>query len=30
MIRWIDPRALDEDGKVLSPRGMAQYNGELA
>jgi hypothetical protein len=30
MIGWIDPRALDKDGKVLSPRGMAQYNGELA
>jgi hypothetical protein len=25
MIGWIDPWALDEDGKVLSPRGMARY-----
>lgn len=27
---WIDPRALDEDGNILSPREMAQYDGELA
>jgi hypothetical protein len=27
---WIDPRALDEDGVLLSPQEMAQYEGELA
>jgi hypothetical protein len=27
---WIDPRALDEDGNMLSPREMARYEGELA
>jgi hypothetical protein len=27
---WIDPRALDEHGEVLSPREMAQFEGELA
>jgi FG-GAP-like repeat len=27
---WIDPRALDEDGKILSPRAMARYEGMLA
>jgi hypothetical protein len=27
---WIDPRALDEEGELLSPREMAQYEGELA
>lgn len=29
-IGWIDPRALDEDGDVMSPRELAQYDGELA
>ena len=29
-IGWIDPRALDEDGELLSPREMAQFEGELA
>jgi hypothetical protein len=29
-IGWIDPRALDEDGEVLSPRGMAAREGALA
>jgi hypothetical protein len=29
-IGWIDPRALDEEGNLLSPREMAQYEGELA
>jgi hypothetical protein len=28
-IGWIDPRALDEDGDLLSPQEMAQYDGEL-
>jgi hypothetical protein len=27
---WIDPRALDENGELLSPRQMARYDGELA
>jgi hypothetical protein len=27
---WIDPRALDENGELLSPRQMARYEGELA
>ena len=27
---WIDPRALDEHGELLSPREMARYEGELA
>jgi hypothetical protein len=27
---WIDPRALDEEGELLSPREMAQFEGELA
>jgi hypothetical protein len=27
-IGWIDPRALNEDGEVLSPREMAQFEGE--
>jgi hypothetical protein len=27
---WIDPRALDGDGNLLSPQEMAQYDGELA
>jgi hypothetical protein len=29
-IGWIDPRALDENGDVLSPQEMAAYEGELA
>jgi hypothetical protein len=29
-IGWIDPRALDEDGDILSPRQVARYDGELA
>jgi hypothetical protein len=29
-IGWIDPRALDEDGEVLSPQEMAERDGELA
>jgi hypothetical protein len=27
---WIEPRALDEDGDLLGPCGLAQYAGELA
>jgi hypothetical protein len=27
-IGWIDPRALDEDGDILSPCELAQYDGE--
>jgi hypothetical protein len=27
---WIDPRALDEHGEVLSPQEMAQFDGDLA
>jgi hypothetical protein len=27
---WIDPRALNEDGELLSPQEMAQFEGELA
>jgi hypothetical protein len=27
---WIDPRALDENGELLSPREMSRYEGELA
>jgi hypothetical protein len=27
---WIDPRALDADGNLLSPREIAPYEGELA
>ena len=27
---WIDPRALNEDGELLSPQEMAQFDGELA
>jgi hypothetical protein len=27
---WIDPRALDEHGELLSPCEMARYEGELA
>jgi hypothetical protein len=29
-IGWIDPRALDDEGELLSPQEMAQYEGELA
>jgi hypothetical protein len=29
-IGWIDPRALNEDGELLSPQEMAQFDGELA
>jgi hypothetical protein len=29
-IGWIDPRALDENGDLMSPQEMAQYEGELA
>jgi hypothetical protein len=29
-IGWIDPRALDENGELLGPREMAQYEGMLA
>jgi hypothetical protein len=27
---WIDPRALDENGDLMSPQEMAEYEGELA
>jgi hypothetical protein len=27
---WIDPRALDDDGELLSPQEMGQYEGMLA
>jgi hypothetical protein len=27
---WIDPRALDENGDLMTPQEMAQYEGELA
>jgi hypothetical protein len=29
-IGWIDPRAYNENGEVMSPREMAKYAGELA
>jgi hypothetical protein len=29
-IGWIDPRALDEDGELLSPRELEARDGELA
>jgi hypothetical protein len=29
-IGWIDPRALDEDGEVLSPQGLAERENMLA
>jgi hypothetical protein len=29
-IGWIDPRALDEDGDIMTPRELARYDGELA